>query len=150
MTLTPLQQVAQQLDGQQYPNHVSRETEELAKTHGIVIVFGRSDDLVEFRGAIHDEDSAWEGGVTLIDLEGVVPINADGTFRSDEPNSIQKCRPLIARLDRAIAVTVFWGQGEWTWSYKLPDGIEYETFGVYDDDEHYCQGLVFKLPEVAT
>ena len=46
--------LAEQLNGIEYPASISRDLEAQAKAAGLVIVFGASDDLMEFRGAIHD------------------------------------------------------------------------------------------------
>ena len=68
-----IKELAAQLNGCEYRSEVSRELEVNTKADGIVIVFGASDDLMEFRGAIHDETGAWAGATVRVDGEGLVP-----------------------------------------------------------------------------
>lgn len=49
------------LNGRQYGEELTRDEEILAKNDGVLILFGASDDLLEFRGITDDEISAWEG-----------------------------------------------------------------------------------------
>jgi len=63
-------EAAAQLDGSQYGQEGSRELFAAMKAAGLVAVFGASDDLVEFRGAIDDEVGAY-GGTTI-------PLTSDG------------------------------------------------------------------------
>jgi hypothetical protein len=65
--ITPIEHVIQELDGVQYPPRGCDEVFEYAKDNGLVIVFGASDDLVELRGAIHDEVGACDGVVFYVD-----------------------------------------------------------------------------------
>ncbi len=50
-----IETIAKSLDGSAYPFEPPAETQRVAKEFGIVIVFGASDDLMEFRGAVRDE-----------------------------------------------------------------------------------------------
>src|SRR5215472_10913763 len=56
------EKLAKQLDGHEYCEEISAVIEAEAKEADLVIVFGNSDDLIEFRGAIHDEAGCYEGG----------------------------------------------------------------------------------------
>ena len=42
-----------------------------AKENGLVIVYGASDDLMEFDGAIYDEGGCFDGGRVYFDRDGV-------------------------------------------------------------------------------
>lgn len=57
------EELAAMLDGRQYHNETTREIERIAEENDLLIVFGYSDDLCEFRGAIHDEFGCYDGGV---------------------------------------------------------------------------------------
>ena len=56
-----LKELARQLDKSEYGFDLTDEQKEYCKENGIVVVFGCSDDLMEFRGAIYDEFDCWEG-----------------------------------------------------------------------------------------
>ena len=61
MSTLTIEQVAEQLNGNEYREEGSDQLWSDCKRHGIVVVFGASDDLMEFRGAIYDEASAYNG-----------------------------------------------------------------------------------------
>jgi len=62
-----VKQLAELLNGTEYPLRISNELSKQAADHGLVIVYGASDDLVEFAGAINDELCAYDGGQYLLD-----------------------------------------------------------------------------------
>ena len=53
--MTTTQSIAAVLHGSEYPLYPSKEISAQAKAAGIVIVYGASDDLMEFDGAFRDE-----------------------------------------------------------------------------------------------
>ena len=50
-----VREFANRLSGREYMSEISAEEEREAREKGLVIVFGYSDDCIEFRGAIDDE-----------------------------------------------------------------------------------------------
>ena len=66
-------ELAAKLNGREYLQEITRGEAELAKASGLVVVYGASDDLIEFRGAIRDEGDCYDGGTVLIDAKGVLP-----------------------------------------------------------------------------
>ena len=54
-----LKEWAEKLNGREYCEELTREEEAQLKAEGYVAAFGASDDLLEFRGAIHNEAGAW-------------------------------------------------------------------------------------------
>ena len=60
------------LNGRQYLDELTKDEEAIAKDNNLVICFGQSDDLLEFRGAIDDELNAYNGAEVYINkAEGV-------------------------------------------------------------------------------
>ena len=51
-------------------NAITKSIEKLAKDNGLVIVYGSSDDRMEFNGAINDEGSCYDGGEVLFTKKG--------------------------------------------------------------------------------
>ena len=156
-----LTEIAAQLNNIEYPCRIDDSIIEQAKANNIVIVFGASDDLIEFRGAINDENGIGEEDVTLIDNEGVLHIGANGYFTDlkYQPDSISECRKAIDRFDNSVPVASVWcpnnkQSGLWlpndgsgpSWVYSVPEHIEWEPFNVMEDGSLYCVGIVFKLP----
>lgn len=57
-----LKEFAEMLDNREYGNEITKEEEQLAKELGFVVVFGYSDDNIEFRGAVDEEIGLYESG----------------------------------------------------------------------------------------
>lgn len=118
-----------------------KEIEGLAKETGVVIVYGHSDDLIEFRGAIDDELGAWEGGIFLIHNSAhpnVEKLDSTDLYRL----SIEERRNCIF--------------AKWPWHYKTD--IPHKEFTVFydkpEDDEKewaeiYCSGIIFSVKDLA-
>ena len=57
------EELAAMLDGRQYLNEITTEIENFVYKNNLLIVFGYSDDLCEFRGAICYEFDCCDGGI---------------------------------------------------------------------------------------
>jgi hypothetical protein len=118
------EELAQALNGCEYRNEISKDLARDAKNAGLVVVFGASDDLIEFRGAIYDEVGAYDGGEALITSSG-----------------------LLDECTRARVIEAIWNDTEAPcWSYETD--IPHATFDVMEDDEIHCRGIVFSLSDV--
>jgi hypothetical protein len=109
---------------------------------GLVVVFGASDDLIEFRGAIRDEGDCYDGREVLIDAKGVLP-SWDSASESEESAQEYFERKPKARMIKAL----FAKEGSYTWTYKTD--IPHETFEIVKDGEPYCRGIVFNIGEIS-
>lgn len=121
-----IKEFAQVLDGRKYGYpQFTKEELEIAKENGFVIVYGASDDLMEFDGAIHAEAGCFDGGEVYFDKTGAI----------DEEFENSKC------------IEALWcKEDDITWTYKTD--IPHETFMIYDDGEKYCRGIVFRIEDV--
>ncbi|HJV76034.1 MAG TPA: hypothetical protein VJ654_17570 [Noviherbaspirillum sp.] len=117
--------------------------ESLAKRHGLVIVFGASDDLMEFRGAIYDELGAYEGTTAYVDSRGLLPARESIDEHEDA------LRDYFARQPNAVPIEALWDPGD-GYSWKFKTDIPHETFEITEDGEPYCRGIVFALADVAS
>lgn len=125
------------LDQSQYRSEGSRELFETMKDFGLVAVFGASDDLMEFRGAIYGELDAYEGTIAYLNARGLLTNDCDN----------DDCPHFKALNKTATTIVALWDQGdELSWQY-LTD-IPHETFMVFEDEEPYCRGIVFALADV--
>lgn len=135
-------QLAEMLDGIEYPadRAITKETKNQAKEDGLVIVYGGSDDLTEFDGAIYDERSAWEGAKHWVVGTGLYPAN-----RCDDERCPNYERP---STNNAVPLKAIWcGPSGASWEFDFP--VAHETFKVMEDGEVYCYGIVFSLADVA-
>lgn len=143
--MTP-QEFAERITGQEYPFALAEP--ELAKQHGLVALWGLSDDLLEVDGLFRDEASAWDGVTCQVDTQGILEINEDGTFCGDEPETIEECRRWVRRYDASIQVKVEWCPDPYlSWRITADDvpNKDKATFVVLEDGEPNCEGLVIRL-----
>ena len=129
-------EIAAELDGSEYPLRISRELAERAKLDGVVIVYGASDDLMEFEGAINNEVGAYDDHSAFLTKDGLL----ENECANDD------C-PHFAKLKKSVAtIEAIWGDGEYSWTYKTT--IPHATFELVEDGEKYCRGIVFNLADV--
>lgn len=138
--MTP-QEMADQLDGRQYPLEINEHEVRQLIMNGLVVVAGASDDLIIFGGAITDEGDCYDGGTFLIDNQGVLPDWEQVSDDEDEAEAYIKRKP------HAKQIEAVWCGGEADWTYKTD--IPHATFKIMEDGEVYCIGMVFDIKELA-
>lgn len=138
------EEAAALLNGFEYP---AREIETHAaslKAAGLVAVFGQSDDLMEFRGAIYDEVGAYDSTTVLIDGEGLVPTFDDVSDTGDE----DRVAAYFRRKPNGRKVQALWSPDEIEASWLIKTDIPHATFDIVEDGDLYCRGVVFALADV--
>lgn len=129
-----LKSAAQQMNGNEYTEEGSRELFDQMKENRMVAVFGASDDLMEFHGAIEDEVGAYGGGSAYIDSNGLVEN------RCGEGDDCPNFKP------SGELVEALWLQNDINASWTYKTDIPHETFDIMEDDKIYSRGIVFYLP----
>jgi hypothetical protein len=123
-TMTP-KELAERLNGEKYPlrlpglaERLSRVVEKAIEAAGLVVVFGASDDLMEFRGAIHDEIGAYEGTIVRVDAKGLLPDYDD--IDKDSHNAKDKLRDYFQRENGGKTIEALWSPSDpdCSWAYK--------------------------------
>lgn len=132
------------LNGRQYRSELSREEERQAFQDGMLIVFGASDDLLEFRGVFHDELGAYNGTKAEIDCKGSKPV-----WKHGDEKGFDEAKEFFAREGlRSFTVVAEWDVGDFSWIVSIDvanshgDGPNCCPFLIKEDDEQYCRGLV--------
>ena len=129
--------LAAMLDGRQYRDEISTDVEyELQQNKGLVVVFGASDDLMEFRGAIYDGINCYDGGTASIVTTGLVVNECDD----------EDCQYFKKIVAMAVKIEAIWDKDGFSWIYKTK--IPHSTFVIMDDVDQYCRGIVFNLSDV--
>jgi len=131
-------ELAARLIGREYGSEITTDEDRLAREAGLVVLFGASDDLAEFKGAIYDEVGCYDGGVIL--LVGGKPYEL-GVCDCDCPHAVKADDAALARGNKIKAV--WCGPEGYSWTYET--GIPHATFDVMEDGERYCRGIVFDL-----
>lgn len=135
--MTP-EQAAEKLHGNQYGSEGSNKLFAEMKAAGLVAVFGASDDLMEFRGAIYDEIGCYEGGTAKLNQDGLI-VN-----RCDEGDQCPNYKEPPHHKIKAVWCPK---KPECSWIYKTD--IPHATFDILEDGELYCRGIVFRLADAA-
>ena len=128
--------VAKILDGSEYPLRIPTELTAALKPTDLVIVFGASDDLMEFRGKIYDEIGCYDGGTAYLTKQGLLENRCD----------CDDCPYFKDEKTGAKTIEALWDIDGVSWSYKTE--IPHSTFNILEDGEIYCRGIVFNLSEV--
>lgn len=124
--MTP-KEAAAALDGNEYGDEGSNELFVAMRDAGLVAVFGASDDLMEFRGAIEDEVGACNGGTAYLDSHGLL---------------VNECIK-----ENAATVKAVWAPtGGLSW--RIDSQIPHRTFTIMEGQEKFCEGIVFALIDV--
>jgi|SRR5882757_2093556 len=118
------EELASLLNGNIYGREISEQQAQAAKDAGLVVVFGRSDDLIEFRGAINDE-SGMSAFVTKTGLFG------GSRYGSESGQTIKA----LWRKEKPYC---------WTYQTDIP----HATFIIYEDGQPWCCGIVFSLSDL--
>ena len=61
-------ELSKMLDGREYRNEISSDIQDELNNSDMVVVFGYSDDNMEFRGAISGEISCYGGGTDFLKI----------------------------------------------------------------------------------
>lgn len=124
------------LDGNEYGNEGNPELFAAMKAAGLVAVFGASDDLMEFRGAIDDEVGCYDGGTAYLTSCGLLSAKCDNDDCPHEKHQRQTATKLNA----------VWDSDGFSWVYDTT--IPHVQFAIFEDNEPYCRGIVFALADV--
>lgn len=126
---------AEKLDGREYGSELTDIEKKELKALGLVVVFGASDDLCEFRGAIDDEVGCFNGGDIYINAEGLIANNMD-MFDDFVPEN----SPEFA------LIKMCWGLRGYSWFCETD--IPHESFKILDDGDPYCRGIIFSVDDM--
>jgi len=134
------------LNGFEYPARGIDTHAKALKEAGLVAVFGQSDDLMEFRGAIYDEVGAYDGGSALVDSEGLIPNFETVLDEGDEDTLAAYFR----RKPAGMAVEAVWSPDDLEASWLIRTKIPHATFDILEDGDLFCRGVVFALADATT
>lgn len=140
------QELAAALHGREYGDEITQAEEAAAKAAGLVVVFGASDDLLEFRGAIHDEIGANDGTTARVTAEGPLK-DWESVDHDDEDAAADYFR---RKALPGVDIVATWApKDEPTLSWRISTTPPHATFDVMEDGETFCRGIVFALADIA-
>lgn len=133
--MTP-KEFALKLNGREYGSEITKREERTAKDAGLVVVFGYSDDNIEFRGAINDEVGMWNGGK--------VHVLRDKVFGSHECDC-EHCNYHDKR-DSSPKIDCKWGHEGYAWFIEAD--FPHATFDIMEDGEKFSRGIVYSVNDL--
>jgi hypothetical protein len=126
------------LNGREYGEEITVAEASWAADNGLVVVYGYSDDNIEFYGAINDEVGCYGSDTIKVTKAGVLhnpDCDNDG------------CPYYAATKDSAKDIEAIWNDdGNPCW--RIDADIPHEEFHIYDGTELFCIGIVFRLEEL--
>ena len=130
------EEFAARINGREYGRELTSLEAKQAKELGLVIVYGASDDLMEFEGAICDDVDCYRGGTAYLDKYGLWESKCEDDDCPYAEKERDKCKTIRAvRCKDDIA---------WTYETDIP----HATFDIIEDDIIYCRGIVFHMDEL--
>ena len=135
--------LSKKLNGREYRSEITKEESKEAMERGLVVVFGASDDHMEFEGAIYDEIGAYDGGSAFVTENGLVESECDEG---------EDCPYYKKELAKAHEIKAVWcpcdDKGNTYASWLIKTEIPHHAFDIMEDGELYCRGVVFSLADV--
>jgi hypothetical protein len=131
------EELAKILNGREIGKEITRDEESEAEKNGLVVVFGGSDDLMEFHGFIDDEIPAYGGITQLITAKGLLENDCD----SDDCPYFKEIKKTVQSSIQAI-----WDAEGYSWVYKTD--IPHSQFDIMENGEKFCRGIVFDLADL--
>lgn len=135
------EQFAELLNGRQYRDEITKEEEKLAKENGLLVCFGASDDLLEFRGIVYDEVGAYDGGTALLVKKkgGKIDVISEDCLK--EVQEIMDDKELEFDLPK-IEIVAEWCPDDLECSWRIKSDLPHSTFDIMEDGELYCRGII--------
>jgi hypothetical protein len=136
------EELAAKLNGREYGNEVSKEECQEAALNKLVIVYGSSDDLMEFEGAIYNEVGAYNGTtVRVFDTDILRSWDSVCDDRDEH-----ECEQYFKDKAKAKEIKAIWCDRGYSWIYETE--IPHATFEIMEDGDKYCRGIVFSMADL--
>lgn len=126
-----------------YGDEINRDLEKIAKENDLVVIFGASDDLTEFRGAISDE-----AGVYNVKTHEFIKTKRGYEIYNIRFDAAELIDSGWTPLKIVFTVTAEWCPQGFEGSWRIKSSLPYASFNVMENDELYCEGIVIDLKDI--
>ena len=142
------EELAAILNGREYGKVITKEKEALAKTAGLVVVFGYGDYNIELHGACDE--------VVVVYGSGTLCVTSSGEHMPKWPEcdeiSIDDARKYfrLETLPAAVIKCEWSPDREFGVSWRITTSTPHAKFDVVEveGDEIFCRGIVFALADI--
>lgn len=138
------------INGRQYGDETTPDIENIASNNNWLIVFGASDDLMEWRGAISDEFGSWEGAI--FNLRVAKFGHSWDVYNRDMDTGRKDRKDKFRDTPRNLKLKADWcpentkGNPSWVFKHKQYPCAKFEIIDGRDGaTDLYCIGLVIDL-----
>ena len=131
---------AKMLDGRDITDHeyiLTNREHSIAQEHDLVIVYGDSDNLVEFRGAIDDEISCDDEESEILLINGVLPAYQHVELFDDDMDELIDMLKTYSKDTVIQTINVLSSP----WNFKID--IPHSQFNLFKNGKLYCTGIIF-------
>lgn len=143
------EKLAEMLDGRDITREYDIPTWRDVQGAHLVVLFGHSDDLIEVRGAVHDEIDSYEGSQFALILAGEKIDDGENSIIVETPSVL----PLSEDYDQSNnprLITARYGSVEnavadWEFETAMP----HATFMLFLKGRPFCKGIVIDLDEIS-
>jgi len=126
------------LNGREYGSEMTREEKRKAKSDGVLIFYGYSDDNVEIRGVADEEVSAYDGTT--------IKLLSNGSVMEDHDCDCEYCG---YKKVASVAVHADWCQIDgYSWTFRTD--VPHSTFDIMEDGEKFCRGIVLDVASIGS
>jgi hypothetical protein len=129
------------LNGREYMGEITLPEEQQAKADRLVVVFGYSDDGVEFKGFIDEELSACGGCTAYVNAGGLLPEHED------------KCECKFCGYKEAVRtaqkIEAVWCEVKVGPCWIFKTDIPHAKFCINEEGDTFCDGIVFSMDDLA-
>lgn len=137
MKVKTIKEIADMMNGAEYPIHDFNDVFIQAKESNIVIVYGASDDLLEIFGAIYEECGAYNGTIVHLNQSGIIQNLCDDEACPYFQKELKESKHSIE--------AVWCPQDMPETSWRISGTMPFEEFDIMEEGEVYCRGIVFSM-----
>ena len=141
------EELAQLLNGRQIGKEMTYQEHLQARKNGLLVCYGHSYDLLEFRGIIYNRVSFYEGEDIFLYK------NKDQKIAILEESNYDEIKEILAGYNLGfilpkIPIKIQWCPKELDCTWLITTDIPHATFDIYDDEDLYSRGIVLELSDI--
>lgn len=139
-----LRELAKQINNSVIGSTLFEDALKVAKENNLVVVYGESDDIMSFGGAISDEANCYKGGTAYVTNKGLLDLPE---CYHEEYSDNCKYFELAKEHAREVYLSADEDSPYWTIHTDIPHEV-IDLYNWEEDDEDkelWCRGVVFSL-----
>jgi hypothetical protein len=141
------EELAKLLNGRHDLEEMTKEEEKLAKENDLLVCFGRSDDLLEFRGLIYDEVDAYGTGTASIVLKKDNNVDLMSGCALEEIKDLFEENDLVFNLP-IVEIEASYCKEEFPTGWLVKSKIPSASFEIFEDGQVSCKGIIIEKADL--